>query len=271
MTSRFSTRTGFRPPRGLLMAAALSIALVGGASPLAARTEMPATTTTCDVPDSLLASRSALPHATQRLRRGDALKIVALGSSSTAGAGASEPEASYPSRLQAELQRMFPRSAIAVVNKGIGGQDSHQMLARFRRDVIAEKPDLVIWQTGTNSALIDADVESFVDDLMRGIEMARRAGIDVMLMGPQNAPRVQTARHRRAFTEHVLLVAAIKRVPLFPRYEVMTHWLNSGQFTRETMIDPDGLHMTDASYFCLGRLVARMIANLAGASTVGAR
>jgi hypothetical protein len=37
---------------------------------------------------------------------------------------------------------------LPVVNKGIGGRIE---LQRFDTDVIAEKPDLVIWQVGTDA------------------------------------------------------------------------------------------------------------------------
>jgi len=40
---------------------------------------------------------------------------------------------------------------------------------------------------------------------------------------------------------------------------VMKHWLDAGQFTPATMLSPDQLHMTDASYHCLARLMADAI------------
>jgi acyl-CoA thioesterase-1 len=45
-----------------------------------------------------------LAHMAQRIAAGHSVTIVALGSSSTAGAGASGPAASYPNRLEAELK-----------------------------------------------------------------------------------------------------------------------------------------------------------------------
>ena len=88
-------------------------------------------------------------------RRGKPLKIVALGSSSTYGAGASTSAASYPSRLADELSRRFPGHEITVLNRGVNGDEAADMLARLDTAVIAEKPDLVLWQVGTNSVLRD--------------------------------------------------------------------------------------------------------------------
>ena len=63
------------------------------------------------------------------------IKIVAIGSSSTSGAGASSPAATYPSRLEAELKARLPGLPITVLNKGIGGEEAAQMVARFDADV----------------------------------------------------------------------------------------------------------------------------------------
>jgi acyl-CoA thioesterase-1 len=38
-----------------------------------------------------------------------------------------------------------------VINKGVGGEMAFQMLARLERDVLPYHPQLVIWQTGSNS------------------------------------------------------------------------------------------------------------------------
>src|SRR5262249_29404994 len=97
----------------------------------------------------------ALPHTAKRLISGEPLQIVAMGSSSTAGAGASAPSASYPSRLEAELRTRFPHVPITVINRGVNGERSNEMLSRFEHDVIEEKPDLVLWQVGSNSVLHD--------------------------------------------------------------------------------------------------------------------
>src|SRR5262249_28587830 len=93
------------------------------------------------------------PRPPRLLAGGEPIKIVALGSSSTFGAGASTSPASYPSRLAEELARHFPRHEITVLNRGVNGDVATDMLARLDRAVIAEKPDLVLCQGGTHSLL----------------------------------------------------------------------------------------------------------------------
>ena len=91
----------------------------------------------CGIPHELGALGAPLPHTARRLHAGQPLSIVALGSSSTEGVGASAPQFSYPSRLAAVLQARFPEVAIRVVNRGVSGEQSPQMVARLERDVLS--------------------------------------------------------------------------------------------------------------------------------------
>jgi acyl-CoA thioesterase I len=224
----------------------------------------------CEVPGEMLALRAPLPLVARRLAEGRRLTVVALGSSSTQGAGASSPALAYPARLESELHALLPHMAITVINKGVGGEDSSQMLARFERDVLDVEPDLLIWQAGVNAAIRGTTLDEFVEQMSEGIERARARGIDVMLMGPQNAPRYVAAPQRREYSEHLMLLSRLHDAPIFPRFRIMSHWTASGAFRAEEIVASDGLHMTDASYYCLARLLARAIVS-AGRAAQAAR
>ncbi len=77
--------------------------------------------------------RAALQHRVEGL-------VVALGSSSTQGVMASDLAHSYPALLQQLLSAGLPQAHIAVINRGIGGQDAAEELARLDADVIALRP-----------------------------------------------------------------------------------------------------------------------------------
>ena len=213
----------------------------------------------CAIPAELGSLGGPLPRTAERLRTGGPLTIVAFGSSSTEGYGASRPERSYPSRLAALLKAQFPKIAIRVLNRGVGGEMAPQMMARLDRDVLAERPDLVIWQLGTNSVLHDRDPATEVSWAKQGIARIRAIGADVMLMDLQYAPAVLLhARYR----EMLLVIAAVARsedVPLVRRFAMMRHWSEDGEMTLPAMLAPDRLHMSDLSYDCLARQVARAI------------
>ncbi|MEA2979126.1 MAG: acyl-CoA thioesterase, partial [Alphaproteobacteria bacterium] len=145
--------------------------------------------TACYAPADLVRLVNPLKRVAQRIAGGQPLTIVAIGSSSTAGAGASSPAMSYPSRLEAELKTLFPRADITVVNRGVNGEESRDMLTRFDRDVIAQNPDLVLWQVGSNSVLRDRPLEEANSSLRDGLKRLRETGMDVVLINPQYAPK----------------------------------------------------------------------------------
>jgi len=213
----------------------------------------------CLVSDGLLDRMRPLSRTHARIAAGDPLKIVAIGSSSTAGAGASSPNRAYPARLEAELRTRFPASRIEVINKGINGQTVHGMLARLDDDVLKLFPDLVIWQTGTNSALRNNSSARFRVELVNGVRELKRAEIDVILMGPQYAPRFNRRPNRMEFVDAVAGVAAAENVVLFPRHAIMKYWWDSKRFDFDVMLSKDGLHLNDLSYNCIAELLAEQI------------
>src|SRR5262245_33290445 len=102
--------------------------------PLQAQTA-PTAVPVCAAPTEMTRLDHALMRTARRLVAREPLTIVAIGSSSTAGAGASAPSASYPSRLALELQERFPGRQIRVINRGVNGEDAREMIARFEASV----------------------------------------------------------------------------------------------------------------------------------------
>jgi len=220
----------------------------------------------CSAPPELTRFQVPLPNTSRAIRRGKALVIVAIGSSSTEGVGASDPAHSYPARLAEELRRRWPRLAVTVVNKGVGGELATQMVARFARDVLPYRPQLVIWQTGSNQVLRGGDIDAYTRTVREGIGRLRAARIDVVLMDLQFAPRVLARPAHRAIVDSIGAVANDMKVAVFRRFAVMRHWVSSGQYRVEDVISRDGLHMNDASYGCIARLLADSLATAARAA-----
>src|SRR5437879_2293654 len=125
---------------------------------------------------------AALDRSAARIVLGQPLTIVAIGSSSTKGTGASSPAMSYPGRLEAELRDRFPAIEIRVLNRGQGGEDVGQEIARFGQDVFALDPDLVIWQVGTNAVLRRDEFSDDERSIWRGVGSIQERGTDQILM-----------------------------------------------------------------------------------------
>ena len=224
----------------------------------------------CGAPGELIRLTNPLKRLALRIAGGQPIKIVAIGSSSTAGSGASSPAMSYPSRLAIELKALFPRIEVTVLNRGIGGETTTEMLARFDRDVFADKPDVVVWQVGSNSVLRDISLADSRARLYEGLRRLRAADLDVILMNPQYAPKVITKHEAEGMVDLIDLAAKETNVDLFQRYAIMRYWKLTEDIPFGTFISPDELHMNDWSYGCVAKLLAGAIHEAASRSTVTA-
>jgi acyl-CoA thioesterase I len=214
----------------------------------------------CNAPADLTRFIHPLPRVAQRLAAAQPVTIVAIGSSSTAGAGASNPANCYPSRLAVELQQRFPASDIKVINRGVNGEEVQDMLARLEEQVLAEKPDLVLWQVGTNALLRSRSLESAASQINQGVKRMKMAGVDVVLIDPQFAPKVLTKADHEEMVNLIAMTAKQENVDLFPRFAVMRHWRQVEGLAFNVFLSADELHMNDWSYACLAKVLAVAIA-----------
>ncbi|MGC1982621.1 MAG: GDSL-type esterase/lipase family protein, partial [Pseudolabrys sp.] len=211
----------------------------------------------------LIRLANPLPHLAQKIAAGDAITIVAIGSSSTSGAGASSPAANYPSRLSVELQQHFPKSSFTMHNRGVNGEEIGDMLARFDSSVIAAKPDLVLWQLGTNAVIRGHQLGDHGLLIREGLAKIHAIGADVVLIDPQFAPKVIAKPDAESMVALISATAKQADVDLFRRFELMHHWRDVGHLAFETFVSPDGLHMNDWSYACMAKGLGNAIAEAA--------
>jgi acyl-CoA thioesterase I len=204
-----------------------------------------------------------LPRTAIRLAGGQPIKIVAIGSSSTYGAGASSPAASYPSQLQIELRKHFPGQEFTVLNRGVNGEEAVDMLTRFETQVIAEQPHLVLWQVGTNSVLRDRPLDARGTLLHEGIARLKAIRADIVLIDPQFAPKVIAKPTADAMVALLAKVANEEKVDLFHRFDMMHRWYEAEHLPFDAFVSADGLHMNDWSYSCLAKSLGVAIAEAA--------
>jgi acyl-CoA thioesterase-1 len=217
----------------------------------------------CSSPVDLSGLDQTLVRTTRRLAAGQAITVVALGSSSTAGAGATSPDHSYPSRLAVELQVLFPGHTITVLNRGVNGEEVEDMIARLDESVLSEKPDLVLWQVGTNAVLRDQDLQPIGAAIHEGLVRIKASGADVILVDPQFAPEVIAKAEIGPMISLIATLANQDNVDLFRRYAVMQHWREASGIPFDEFVSPDNLHMNDWGYGCIAKIFAGAIADAA--------
>jgi acyl-CoA thioesterase-1 len=220
----------------------------------------------CTAPADLVTLHAPLPKLFGAVLGKRPVKIVALGSSSTWGAGASSRAHSYPARLEKELRKVWAESDVRVTNAGVNGQLARHMLVRIDKDVAPLKPQLVIWQTGVNDAIKGVPIETFKQQLRTGIERLRALGADVVLVDQQFYPRFSKLKDGPLYVAAMREVAAPLNVPVIQRFRIMQHLIASAQFTTATLLGPDQFHLNDRSYDCIGRLLAQSLRSAAAAA-----
>jgi hypothetical protein len=224
-----------------------------------------------DVPAEFTSFQYPLPHLAQALKGKTPVRIVAMGSSSTAGRWDVVP---YPHRLEMYLrdqygQWAFPNLNMDVLNRGKGGEEAIEELLRFDTDIFAEQPSLVIWQVGTNAVFHKKDKPYDLDDVAAKIaEGLRRLGghpMDVILIDPQYATAMLLADRIEDSKRMVSLIAAAAgkaNVNLFRRWALMQHWCEYNHIAVEQMLDrtdPDKLHQNDWSTLRVSQALCKAI------------
>jgi hypothetical protein len=195
-----------------------------------------------------------LPHLTESLRRQRKTRIVAIGSSSTAGEGDVIP---YPARLELLLRGRFRDHMIDVLNRGLGGQEAPPEVARFEPDVFDETPSLVIWQIGTN-AVFRSEVFNFDEvavSIDNGLEWLAGRPADVILMDLQYTPAVlgEKLDLSKRMVAQIAEAASRAGVNVFRRFELMERWAVVDKIPVEELVraeDPLKLHMSDWATGC---------------------
>lgn len=220
---------------------------------------------TCLAIGQKLTSDGPLPRTASAFAAGGPLTIVAIGSSSTLGLWQTDPAKTYPGMLQAELQRLKPGLRLEIVNSGRNGDTIPGNIARFDRDVFAHRPDLVIWQVGTNDVTWLESAGGLTDKIAVGIRMLKSHGADVILMDQQYAPIILASQYAR-MQASIRAAGQQEHVPLFSRFELMKGAVDGG-LSMTDLTAWDGLHNSADGYECVGRALARAIVAAVPAET----
>ena len=208
----------------------------------------------CQAPTQTVANSAPLPHLEQLLRAKKPVRVLAIGSSSTVGVGASSPTANYPSRLGVELGKTFKDLRLVMINRGVSGEIAETTAERIRREVPLTKPDLVLWQVGTNDALSRIPVSDFSETVSRTLKWLKKMDVDVVIVGMQFTKPLSRDAHYRLLKDALKQVAQEENVPLIKRYEAMQHIDQTR--AKLSLMSSDELHLNDLGYRCMAEHVA---------------
>jgi len=215
----------------------------------------------CDAKRPVFTASDSATTLNAKLARREPVRILAIGSSSTEGVGASSPDHSYPAQLEDELSEDW-KSGVTVVNAGKGGETGVQTVERLEAQLKAQSFDLVIWQVGTNDAIKGVSEEDFRAILKRGIAAVRTSGASLILLDQQYFPSIRDLSRYERFVGTVSALGREQKVAIFSRYALMQDWGSRSPEGLRSMLSGDGFHMSDKGYDCLADHVADAIQSL---------
>jgi lysophospholipase L1-like esterase len=190
-----------------------------------------------------------LPRVGRALRETRTAKVLAIGSSSTAGIGASSPTRTYTARLEVDLEQALTGTDFDVVSHGLGGEVAQGAADRMKREVEEVKPDLVIWQVGTNDAFRHVAIDSFKICLRKTLAWLKEQQVDVILINPQYGDQLIKDAYYEDMVNAVAEVARDADVLLVDRFQLMKKLQR--EHTDRLYLSADNLHMNDEGYRCL--------------------
>ena len=215
----------------------------------------------CDIPGYFLFGGNELKKVAAAVNGTKRLTIVVVGTGSSILTGPDGPKTAYPARLEAALARRLPGVAVKVVTL-VRSRQTTEDLARGMAKVLAdEKPDLVIWQTGTVDAIRRIDPDVFRDALSQGLDELHKGGVDAVLMNMQYSPRTESMIAMGPFVDTLKVVAQQHEVPVFDRFNIMRHWSETGAFDLYAAGKDNVL--AHRVHDCIGRGIAALIIDAA--------
>jgi lysophospholipase L1-like esterase len=152
------------------------------------------------------------------------------------------------------------------INRGISGQLTTQMLLRFRADVIALKPRVVVILGGGNDiggSLGPVAPAATRDNIMSMVDLARANGIRVVLCSiTPVCDSIQPQTDKRPIAKLAELNAWMKDYAAREKIVYLDYWsaMLDGQGLLRPEITYDCLHPNDAGYALMEPLAAKAIA-----------
>lgn len=211
----------------------------------------------CRITAAAHEGRTALRTMRRALKEGRVVKVLAVGSSSTSGVGASSQFATYPVRLENDLEVIFKGIDIDVISRGVPGEGGLSACTRMKREVAETKPDLVVWQVGTNDAMARADIDELKFHLARTLQWLAKNHIDVVLIDPQFTERLSHDEHYTKVVRAIEEVARQERVMLVHRFGAMADLAK--QQGERSILANDLFHLNDLGYRCMAEYAAGAI------------
>jgi len=210
----------------------------------------------CRVAENLLEVNFPLPKVAKAIAD-KKLKVLVMGAGSSTLPGPNGQRNAYPARLQNALKEKLPGVATTVVADVKLRSTAGEMVDEMPVALAANKPALVVWQTGTVDAMLGVDPDNFSAAVTKGVETVHAAAADIILINSQYSPRTDSMIALGSYLDDMRWVALQQGVPLFDRFAIMKLWTELNTFDFHSASNK--LDIAERVHDCMGRLLASLM------------
>jgi len=173
--------------------------------------------------------------------------IVAMGDSITQGGG-------YLRNADVVLAKQYPDLKIPkIINKGISGQKAEDLIKRFDKDVIQNKPAVVTICIGINDVWHrlknphDEEVlKKYTENVTKMVEQAQAAGIKVVLLAPtviEENPAAEGNKRLALYVAAMKQIAADKKCGFVDLHGMFLEAITKKPADKAKWLTSDNVHM----------------------------
>lgn len=126
----------------------------------------------------------------------------------------------YPGLFLKKLKAIYPLAVVNVIVTAIGGENSIRGAARFKKDVLCHKPDLILIDYALNDR--GAGLEKAYSAWDKMIRQAKKHGIKVILVTPspdQTVNYADASNELKKHTDQIRRLASENQVALADSYK----------------------------------------------------
>ena len=179
-------------------------------------------------------NRARLANVMKRAQNKEKITFGVIGGSITQGTGAQSSQETYAFRSMAWWVKAFPDAAnkLGYVNAGIGATGSYIGVHRAERDLLAEKPDVVIVEFSVNDTDPLRDLQSYDSLVRRILEQDNQPAVILLFMTQDNGTSLYET-HKK--------IGEAYDLPMISYKNAVMPEIKAGTFTWKD-ISPDNIH-----------------------------
>jgi len=136
----------------------------------------------------------------------------------------------YPHLLHRAVKEKHPHAVVNVIVTAIGGENSVSGAARFQRDVLPHKPDVVLIDYGLNDRRVPLEKSAACWQQM--IDEAKAAGAKVILLTPTGDTSAKMLEEQDPLSKQAAQIRSLAEkngVALADSYLAYQNWIKSGK------------------------------------------